>query len=232
VAFGVVLFLFMLTLLQVARELAMRTRDGEVLTLALFAFWCPLLLSFIISQWRPVYLERTLMVVVPALYFLLGWGMMRPRGRYVNLGLALLVALFALNALHNWYLNPKFGKPPFRAAARFLQAKADAGEPILHTSDAGFLIFVHYAPGWGTYLLEGDPAPAIPAETYRLFGGEIIAKEELVAPRFWLVVALDNSIEFQMGLADWFDGHYRLVKSYSFDGIDLLHYDGTLMPQG
>jgi len=232
VAFGVVLFLFMLTLLQVARELAMRTRDGEVLTLALFAFWCPLLLSFIISQWRPVYLERTLMVVVPALYFLLGWGMMRPRERYVNLGLALLVALFALNALHNWYLNPKFGKPPFRAAARFLQAKADAGEPILHTSDAGFLIFVHYAPGWGTYLLEGDPAPAIPAETYRLFGGEIIAKEELVAPRFWLVVALDNSIEFQMGLVDWFDGHYRLVKSYSFDGIDLLHYDGTLMPQG
>ncbi len=231
-AFAALLLLFIITHLQVARELARRGWDSAGLGLLLWTFWCPLLLAFLISQWVPVYVERSLMVVVPALYLLLSWGAVRTRERYVNLGLLLLVAAFAMNALHNWYFDPHFGKPPFRTAAHFLQETAATGEPILHTSDAGFLIFSHYAPDCGSYLLEGDPAPAVPVETYRLFGGEIIAKEELSAPRFWLVVALDNSVDFQRGLVDWFDARYTLRESHTLDGIYLRHYDGRQDLQG
>ena len=225
-AFAVVLFLFILTHLQIARELAKRGPDTAALTLTLIAFWSPLLLTVVLSQWRPVYLERTLMVAVPGLYLLLSWGTARTRERFVNVALALVVGLFAVNGLWNWYFDPDFAKPPFRAAAQFLQDKVGPGEPVLHTSDAAFVTFSHYAPGCGSYLLEGDPAPARPVDSYELFGGEIIAKEELSAPQFWLVVALDNSIDFQRGLVDWFDAHHTLRESYTLDGIYLRHYDG------
>jgi len=225
-AFAVVLFLFILTHLQIARELATRGPDTAALTLSLIAFWSPLLLAFVLSQWHPVYLERTLIVAVPGLYFLLSWGMTRTRERFINLALALVVLLFAVNGLWNWYFDPDFAKPDFRTAVQFLQDRIEPGEPTIHTSDAAFLIFSHYRLGCGSYLLEGDPAPAVPVETYELFGGEIIAREEVYAPQFWLVVALDNSIDFQKGLVDWFDAHHTLRESYTLDGIYLRHYDG------
>lgn len=225
-AFSVVLSLFILTHIQVARELAARGPDTTPLTLTLVAFWGPLLLTYVLSQWHPVYLERALMVAVPGLYFLLSWGMARTRERFVNVALALVVAIFAVNGLSNWFFDPAFGKPPFRTAAQLLQDEVEPGQPTLHTSDAGFLIFSHYVPGCEGYLLEGDPAPALPVEIYELFGGEIIAKEELSATQFWLVVALDNSIDFQRGLVDWFDAHHTLRESYTVDGIYLRHYDG------
>ncbi len=224
-AFALVLFLVIVTHLQIARAIAKREAHRAVLVLAIYAFWSPLLLAFLISQWRSVYLERTLIVAVPALYFLLGWGMTRTRERYVNVALALLVTLFAVNGLYNWYFNADFAKPPFRTAAQFVQDRVKPGEPVVHTSDAGFLIFAHYAQDCSGYLLEGDPDPGIPVDAYRLFGAEIIAKEDLPASPFWLVVALDNSIEFQMELADWFEERYQRVESYDFGGIDLRHYD-------
>jgi hypothetical protein len=207
--------------------LAIPGRGTARLTLLLFSFWGPLLLTFIISQWRAVYLERALMVAAPALYLLLSWGAVRTKERYVNLAVLLLVALFAINALHNWYFDSHFGKPPFHTVAQYLQAKTEPGEFVLHTSDGAFLVFLHYASDYNNYLLEGDPRPHLPLETYRLFGGETIAKEELSAQRFWLVIALDNSIEFQKNLGGWFDGHYKLLESYDFDGIDLRYYADT-----
>jgi mannosyltransferase len=225
VAFAVLLFLVIVTHLQIARAIAKREAHGAGLVLAVYAFWSPMLLVFLISQWRSVYLERTLIVAVPALYFLLGWGMTRTRERYVNIVLGLLVALFALDGLHNWYFNADFAKPPFRTAAQFLRDRVEPGEPVLHTSDGGFLIFAHYARDLSGYLLEGDPDPGIPVEVYRLFGAEIIAREELPASPFWVVVALDNSIEFQTELANWFDRRYQRIESYDFGGVDLRHYD-------
>jgi mannosyltransferase len=226
-AFAAVLFCFIITHLQIGRELAIRGRDRAGLILLLCAFWSPLLLTFIISQWQPVYLERGLIVAVPALYLLVSWGAVRTRERYVNLLLLFLVTLFAINALHNWYFDPDFGKPPFRTVTQHLQSKTEPGELVLHTSDGAFLVFLQYGTTHNNYLLEGDPTPHLPLETYRLFGGETIAKEELPTQRFWLVVALDNSVEFQRSLVDWFDEHHNLLQSYDFGGINLRYYNDT-----
>ncbi len=223
-AFTAVLALCIITHLQVARELARRGKDHSGLNLLLCSSWSPLLLTFLISQWRSIYLERTLMVAVPGLYLLISWGVIRTRERYVNLVLLLLVGVFAVAALDNWYFDPDFGKPPFRSAAHFLRDNSASGEPILHTSDGAFLISLHYAPDCEHYLLSGDPRPQLPLENYQRFGGEVIAKEDLSATRFWLVVALDNSIEFQGDLVEWFDERHAIHRSYDFDGIALRHY--------
>jgi 4-amino-4-deoxy-L-arabinose transferase-like glycosyltransferase len=223
-AFATVLFLFIVTHLQAVRRLARRRWDADHLVLLLSAFWCPVLLTFLISQWRSVYLERSLMVAVPALYVLLAWGAVRTRERWANLALLLLVALFAVNGLANWYFDPGFGKPPFRAAAEFLEEEVCGVQPVVHTSDGGFLILLHYAPQCQHFLVEGDPSPQLPAETYELFGGQAIEQEDLSAQDFWVVVALDNSVDFQLGVADWFDQRFDLTSNYVFDSITLRHY--------
>ena len=223
-AFATVLFLFVVTHLQVARQLAGQPRDREGLVLLLSAFWCPVLLTFLISQWRSVYLQRSLIVATPALYLLLAWGAVRTRERLANLVLLLLLVIFAINGLINWYLDPAFGKPPFRAVAELLRTGACGKEPVVHTSDGAYVLLMHYAPQCEHFLVEGDPAPELPVQTFQRLGGQVIAKEGLPQRGFWLVVALDNSIEFQTELADWIDHHSRLSDSRSIDGITLRHY--------
>jgi len=224
IAFVTVLFLFIVTHLQAARQLARRRWNDSHLVLLLSVFWCPVLITFLISQWRSVYLERSLIVAAPALYLLFAWGATKTRERWANLVLLVLVALFAVNGLANWYFNPAFGKPPFRAVAEFLEEEGCDLGPIVHTSDGGFLILLHYAPQCQHFLLKGDPSPLLPSETYELFGGQAIEKEELSAHDFWLLVALDNSLEFQRAVADWLDERFGLTSEHVFDGLILRRY--------
>jgi mannosyltransferase len=221
IAFATVLFLFLVTHLQAVRQMARRSWDDGRLVLLLSVFWCPVLITFLVSQWRSVYLERSLMVATPALYLLLAWGATRTRERWANLVLLLLLALFAVNGLANWYFNPALGKPPFRAVAEFLEEEGCDAGPVVHTSDGGFLILLHYAPQCQHFLVKGDPSPQLSAETYELFGGQAIQKEELSAQDFWLLVALDNSLDFQLASADWFDQRFDLTSEHVFDGIIL-----------
>jgi mannosyltransferase len=226
-AFAAILFLFIVTHLQAVRQLARTRRDADSLTLLLSAYWCPMLVTFLISQWRSVYLERSLIVATPPLYVFLAWGAARTRERWANLALLLLVALLAVNGLANWYFDPAFGKPPFRVVAEFLEEEACDLGPIVHTSDGGYMILVHYAPQCQHLLVKGDPSPQLPVETYELFGGQAIDKETLSARDFSLVVALDNSLDFQLAVADWFDQRYRLAREHVFDSIIVRRYADT-----
>jgi 4-amino-4-deoxy-L-arabinose transferase-like glycosyltransferase len=224
-AFAVVLLLLMITHLQLARHMVRAGDKGGKLTLLLCALWTPLLTAFALSQWQSIYRERALIVMVPALYLLLSWGATRTKERYFNLVALLLLGAFAVGGLHNWYFDPGFSKPPFRFAAHSLPDFVEHDEPILHTSDAAFLLFMRYAPQYEHYLIAGDPTPHMPIETYRLFGGEIVDRNEVTASQLCLVVALEHSIEFQREVQDWFDQHFVLVDARNFDGVILRLYE-------
>lgn len=223
-SFALVLVVFIVTHLQLARRLTRHGDPGGRLSLLLCTLWTPLLSAFTISQWRSIYRERALIVVVPALYLLLSWGMVKTRERYFNLSCLLVLGAVALGALSNWYFDPAFGKPPFRTVAEFLEEEGCDLGPVVHTSDGGFLILLHYAPQCQHLLVKGDPSPQLPAETYELFGGQAIEKEELSAHDFWLLVALDNSLDFQRAVADWFDERFDLTSEHVFDGLILRCY--------
>lgn len=68
-------------------------------------------------------------------------------------------------------------------------------------------------------------------ETYRLLGGKMIAKEELSARRFWLVVALDNSIAHQEDTLGWFLRHQQLAQTHDAGGITLYQFNHTIRSQ-
>jgi uncharacterized membrane protein len=223
-SFAVILLLFIITHLQLLRRFGKHGDGDGQLSLMLCAFWIPLVAAVAVSQWRSIFRERALMVAVPTLYILLSWGVVKTRERCFNLAALLLVGAFAIGALGNWYFNPYFSKPPFRAAAQLLTHEISASEPVLHTSDGAFLLFLHYSPELSHSLIAGDPSPHLPVETYRAFGGEIAHKENPPEDGFWLVVALDHSLEFQQSLADWFDQQYGLTVARDLDGISLRRY--------
>ena len=226
--FAAVLVLFIITHLQLARHLVRDRDPGGQISLMVCALWTPLLLAFAISQWQSIYRERALIVAVPALYLLLSWGVVKTRERYFNLSCLLVLGAVALGALNNWYFDAAFGKPSFRSVGEVLEAEACGAAPIFHTSDGALLIMMRYAPHCEHFLLEGDPAPQLPLETYQALGGRVTAKEELPGETFWLVVALDNSIEFQRGMVDWIDERYRLAEEHDVEGVYLRRYDATM----
>jgi hypothetical protein len=224
-SFAIVLVLFLITHLQLARHMVKAGDEGGKLSLLLAALWTPVLTAFALSQWQSIYRERALIVTVPALYLLLSWGVTRTKERCFNLVALLLLGAFAVGGLHNWYFDPGFSKPPFRAAAQTLLDGVDRDQPILHSSDAAFLLFMRYAPQYEHYLVAGDPTPHMPMETYRLFGGEIVDKDEVTASQLCLVVALEHSVEFQREVTDWFDQHFRQVEARNVDGVILRLYE-------
>jgi mannosyltransferase len=226
-SFAAILFLFIVTHLQLARQMVDQGDHREHLSLLVCAFWIPVLATFALSQWRSIYRERALIVAVPALYLLFSWGALRTRERYFNLITLLLVGAVAIGALGNWYFDPRFSKAPFHTAARFLNEEVAVSTPILHVSDAALLLFLHYAPEHDHYLVAGDPSPHLPMETYELFGAHILDRDEVTANSFWLVVALDHSIDFQRGLASWFDTRYQLAEARDFDGISVRRYESA-----
>jgi hypothetical protein len=222
--------LFIVTHLQMARQLVQgRDPEGQ-LTLVLCALWTPLVLAFALSRWQSIYRERALIVAVPALYLLLSWGVVKTRERYCNLCCLLLLGAVALGALNNWYFDAAFGKPSFRTVGEVLEAEACGTAPVVHTSDGALLILMRYAPHCEHILVEGDPAPQLPLETYQALGGRVTTRDELPTGTFWLVVALDNSIEFQREVADWIDGRYQLAEELDVEGVCLRRYEGAKLP--
>lgn len=200
--------------------------------LALSFLWAwlafPLLALYLASQVQSVYLERVVIGAAFPVYLLLGWVATRPwseaPGRLGAL-LGLLVLLAGLWGLRNWYSDPDVGKPPQREAARAVQAAWQPGQPVLHSSDGSLFPFLLYAPDLPNRLLDGDPEyasrTARARSTHEALGVQPVSRDTALkgAQRFFLVVALDHSVEYQVGLAKEFDARYERLSEDSVGGI-------------
>ena len=210
--------------------LGLRNRQHEtapLLFLTLLTFF-PVLSAFAISQLRPIFLERPLIVVTPAYLVLLGRALSTSRLRSPLPYLYLLMTGVLLFSLFHYYFDPTFAKPPLRQAADYVSNHFQKGDVVLHTSNSSYLPFLLYDPSPDHYLLQGDPAPFHPAEVFRLVGGEAIARDEIGAyQRLWLVVMLDHSLQYQREQVRWFDQHFPLIEETNVGGIAIRLYEGA-----
>lgn len=199
------------------------------LVFALIVFSVPVLVLYSISLFRPMYVERTLIVASFGLYIWLAWTIVRatPRTLFRVMGGLLLAIMVAV--LPNYYFNPDVQKPPMREAARTLVAQVQPGDVVVHTSDSSALAFMYYAPQLPNYFLAGDPDYV--NETTRGRSGRIAGLEprELSAlvvdhTRVWLVVALDHNEEYQRARVQEFDVRYRREELIQVGKIALVRY--------
>lgn len=186
-----------LAFLAIALWHAMRrnvAQEQRALQLLLLASFVPPLLTFLISQWKSVYIDRLLLESAPAFYVLLAWGLMKS-DRRAAIRLCAIVALpLTLFAIFNWYANPDYARPPVREAIAFVAARRAPNELVVHTSDSTFLGGRFYDPT-GNHILLYHPAdqwliPALMDELRVPYSTDISRLFD--EKTFWLVVALDH----------------------------------------
>jgi mannosyltransferase len=133
----------LLLILLIVRVCRVRSRAGWFLLLC----WMPIAALFLVSQWRPVYVERALLP--SALFYLVALGWLLTRGglpRFLNLGLLVLLAGATAGSLGVHYAYDRFPRPPFEQLNVFLRDRLALGEVVIHDNKLTFFPAYYYNP--------------------------------------------------------------------------------------
>jgi mannosyltransferase len=186
--------------------LALRTAWRGSHTDRLRAEWWPYVLvlcwllfptvgSFLLSFWKPMFIERYLIVALPALAMLAGAGLATIGARPIRF--AAVAALVALSIAHLGAQYRDETKEDWRAAVAHLSAHAKAGDAVVIYRPYVRVPFEHYLESSPTLAARTDPIyPAFP------WGGVNLAVDQNQPPdfaeleraedsydRIWLVLA-------------------------------------------
>jgi mannosyltransferase len=177
-----------LALLVVAIAVLAVRRDSWVAGLVLAWIAVPIVLSIGESlAGQPILLYRNSLVALPAVSLLLAWGLVT-RG---FLGWAAVAVLVALRALQ---LAPSYGVSPenWKAAARYVTARAQPGDCIAFYPADGRMAFRYYARA----PLMSSVLPAVAwsssrpfVEQYTVPSAGRLAAIESTCPRLWLIAS-------------------------------------------
>lgn len=218
-------------------KLAYSETFPHALSLLLFLVIGPILLTFLISQIRPVYIARALLPSA-AIYLLLVVAVLSQRQtpRPIKWGLALPSLLIMLLALWNHYTYVDFPRSTFAELAAFLQTEANpTTDAIVHSNKLTFFPAHYYDRQLPMrYIADapGSPADTLALPTQGALG--LYAEVDLEtavsqAPVVWFVIfqpALDEYEEagkIQPQLA-WLNGHYTQKESHQFHDLWLYKY--------
>jgi hypothetical protein len=114
-------------------------------SLLLFLTLGPVLLTFLASQIRPVYIVRALLPSALMYYVLVAGVLVAGRApRPVKWGLFLPSALIVAAALINHYGYAQFPRPPFDQVAAYLRVHYQPGDVIVHSNKLTFLPTHYY----------------------------------------------------------------------------------------
>lgn len=230
VAYGIILVLLIITMLQVGRAFYQKAAERVGLGLAVLAYWLPILILFTVSLvWQPLTSPRFLALAVPGLYLLLAWGMTLTKEKTFNLVLVVLLLGLGLWGDYNWLFVEQFQKPPAREAAYLLEEVAGADETIYYANDSGLRLFHHYAPELDHHLYLDVNSPnanidVIP-EVIELTGGSITTPDDQLNGRFWLVLHLDFDVDLQEEILAEFESRYDRIASEDVGGILMYQYE-------
>jgi mannosyltransferase len=222
------LVLLALLILRIWRT---RSRAGWFLLLC----WTPVLLLLLISQWRPVYLERALLP--SALFYLVAVGWLLSQGRLprlICLGLAVLLAASTVGSLGSHYTYASFPRPPFQEATAYLQAHIEPGDTVVHTNKFTYFPMHYYAPDLpGDFVADPPGSPqdtlAYPTqEALGIFATPTITEAVGGAHTVWLVM-FDREIEELGGThphLEWLKERYQETDRRSFNDLSVILFEG------
>jgi hypothetical protein len=200
----------------------------------------PMALLFLVSLWRPVYLDRSLLPAGVAFLVWAGWtlsGRQVP-GRLRWTAGALLVISFGLG-LASYYSYRGFPYAPFQALVQHLRSNAEPGEIVLHSNKLSAIPAAYYAPDLDQRYLPDAPGSAtdtLAPATQRVLGLEAeadIASAVGQAPGVWFVVFRRERDEYaRLGYSEhpglrWLMVHYAWQQTVLFGELELHHFAGA-----
>jgi mannosyltransferase len=223
-----------------------------VLTARLLLLWLllPILLLYLISlEWgvanqRSIYMDRYLIISLPAFILLVAWGMIeatKRANRYWLMSIGLVtIAVTSTMALANGYFNPGYAREDWRAAIKQLSVEWQAGDILL--LDPGQVLPVGY---YGSGRFDYEIVPFLPdePEKERYLSQEMpsrLAAVQTKTMRLWHVAVAENTnphgfprVRNQQVAAGylhdpyaaWLDRHYPVAAQFQFTGLRLTRYD-------
>ncbi|NWF69834.1 MAG: glycosyltransferase family 39 protein [Chloroflexi bacterium] len=212
------------------------TTERPMLLLVLWLCGAPVLLMWLFSQWRPVYLDRGLIASALLLYLALAWLFTRsglPRPVMALLGtIGLGIAAAGLLTHYTWNTFPN---APFRAADAYIREQWQEGDVLLHQDKVSALPMIYYGRDLPQRYLgdlpgAADDTLALPTqETLGLLAESCIQSAARGARRVWFVAfagaeaeiaAAENSVFGDQLL--WLQTYYTLSAEQRFN--DLIVY--------
>lgn len=228
---------------------ALRLREGQS-TINFLPWWLflPWLLVFFISlDWplaekKSLYLDRFLSPLLPAALLLAGYGLLR-LSKVKGLALAGLI-IPTLLSLFNLHFDPYYFRDDWRSALATVIENSQDGDVLLVTPHL-FPPLTYYSAGEIPWEVLPEFTSRDSGEAGKFFVEELprrMVKVEHRAPRFWLLVPLDNrdphgffqernrqALEMAMSypLKAWLDGRYPVLEEWLFQGVHLTLYAST-----
>jgi len=225
----------------------MNQHKGKLATLSggLTALWLaviPVLLMWLVSQVRPVYLERALLPSALLLYLFIGWmlaGEVIPR----VLSRLLVIPLFILFSvgIYFQYTWSTFPNSPFNTVTEQIESQWQPGDIIIHQNKLSALPMIFYGPELTqTYI--GDP-PGSPQDTLALptqetlgwLANECVQEAAHGATRIWWIeferVATQAEAagrsEYRQAL-EWLNSYFTAIETMTVNDLILTLYANPL----
>jgi len=217
---------------------ALNERANWAERLALSLSFTPVIIMFLISQVKPVYIERAVLVCALVYYVAVAQSVLKGRlPRPVILSLA-PVPMLMMASLWYQYNYSGFPRSPFREANAYLREHYQPGDMIIHDNKLSFFPSHYYDRALQQeYIgdLPGSPTDTLALPTQEVLGllaQPDIARAAQEAQRVWFIIfqrALDEADE--LGEPNpgktWLDSQYRLTDIVRFKDLNIYLYQSS-----
>lgn len=207
--------LIMILLFVFSRKLKITLESVDYFVITSFL---PVILVYIISFYKPIFLPRYLIIVVPSLFTLIAWILVNFGRRVLSgvTGTLLLLMLVSLNYQNNSNLTPV--KEDFKQTVEYLESNATSRDLV--AVSAPFTVYpieyyyrglarIDTIPHWDRYQADASIPRFSPSSLEQQ-----ILSYTTVYNRLFTVLSYDQG--YQTEIVDYLDNHYQLLDSKNY----------------
>ncbi len=180
----------------------------------------PPLLLYLISLSKPLYTDRYVIWIAPALLILLAQGIAALAQIWRPMGMAALAAVLAMGLLAGWRQMHTPIKSDFRAAAAYVETRREPGEVLLFQIPYNRVVYEYYAGPQagsidGRYTNSGSDEAQVDAEMRGEIGD---------ARAVWLLASEEEMWDRRGLVRQWLAEHGDVADQQSFARVEVVRY--------
>lgn len=186
----------------------------------------PPLLIYAVSLVKPMYAERYVIWIMPALLLLLARGVAGLSRASRPLGALALLLLLAVGLANGWRQMHTPLKADFRAAAAYVESQRRPGDALLFQIPYNRLVYEYYsgpqpAAIEGRYTNAGNSEAQVAQEMEAALAG--------VSGDVWLIASEEAMWDRRGLVRGWLAAHGAVIDQRRFSGVEAVRYQAPIL---